>query len=137
MRLLIAKTQPEIVDHFLVRGEVFIKGQQIDWDIEFDGLDQDCVLFNAYLDDVCIGAARLHHNKVGRVATLEDYRRQGVATALMAFIEDYAKDQGIPELVLHAQMHVKDFYERLGYVAEGGIFQEADIDHVRMTKAIQ
>jgi predicted GNAT family N-acyltransferase len=125
------------VDHFLVRGEVFIKGQGIDWDIEFDGLDQDCVLFNAYLEDHCIGAARLHHNKVGRVATLEGYRHRGVATAMMGFIEDYALEQGIPELVLNAQLSVREFYARLGYVAEGDIFQEADIDHIRMTKTIQ
>jgi predicted GNAT family N-acyltransferase len=137
MRLCIARTQTEIVDHFLVRGEVFIKGQQIDWDIEFDGFDQECILFNAYLENRCIGAARLHHNKVGRVATLEAYRHRGVATALMGYIEDYAREQGIPELVLNAQLSVREFYARLGYLAEGDIFLEADIEHIRMTKRMQ
>lgn len=134
MKVQIARTQQELVDHFLVRGYVFIIGQEIDWDIEFDGLDGECVLFNAYLDDKCVGAARLYKTKVGRLATLKDYRKQGVGTALMIAIEDYAKAQGLKQLKLHAQYYAKDFYENLGYKEVGEIFQEADIDHIKMIK---
>lgn len=137
MNIIIAKTKQEIIDHFMIRGKVFIIEQQIDWEIEFDGLDERCVLFNAYMDGTIVGAARLYHNKVGRVATLQDYRNRGIATALMAGIESYAKKEGISPLVLHAQMYVKDFYLHLGYEPVGEIFQEADIDHVKMVKEIQ
>jgi len=136
MEVRIATTQKELVDHFMVRGQVFIIGQQIDWDIEFDGLDDECVLFNAYIDHQIVGAARLYHNKVGRVATLQEHRNKGVGKALMDAIESYAKETGMPKLILNAQLYVRDFYLKLGYLEEGEIFQEADIDHIKMTKEL-
>ena len=136
MKVVVAKTQREILDNSYVRGLVFIVEQQIDWAIEFDGLDPQCVLFTAYINDKAVGAARSYKNKVGRVATLKEYRKHGVATALMKCIEKYALDNAMPLLVLNAQLYIKDFYEHLGYIAIGNIFQEADIDHIKMTKEI-
>jgi predicted GNAT family N-acyltransferase len=136
MDVRIARTQQEFVDHFMVRGEVFIIGQNIDWAIEFDGLDGECVLFTAYIDDKAVGAARLYQTKIGRLATLSEYRKRGVGTALMKAVEDYAKSQGLKQLKLHAQYYAKDFYENLGYKEVGEIFQEADIDHIKMIKEL-
>ncbi|MCK5388359.1 MAG: GNAT family N-acetyltransferase [Candidatus Izimaplasma sp.] len=136
MKVVVAKTQKEIIDNMLVRGYVFVIEQVIDWEIEYDGLDQECILFTAYIDDLAVGAARLYKNKVGRVATLKQYRKQGIGSALMKAIEVYAEENNIPYLKLHAQLYVKDFYEHLGYVVEGNIFQEAEIDHVLMVKYI-
>lgn len=136
MEVRIAKTQKEITDHFYVRGMVFVVEQEIDYQIEFDGLDGECVLFIAYMDDIPVGAARLYNNKVGRVATLKDYRHQGVASALMEAIESYAKSQGMEALILHAQLYIKDFYLHRAYIPQGQIFQEADIDHIKMIKKL-
>jgi len=134
MKVVVAKTQKEIIDNMLVRGYVFVIEQAIDWEIEYDGLDDKCVLFTAYIDDLAVGAARLYKNKVGRVATLKEYRKQGIGAKIMKTIELYAKDNKMPYLKLHAQLYVKDFYEHLGYIVEGEIFQEAEIDHVLMKK---
>lgn len=137
MKIVVAKTQKEILDNVLIRGLVFVVEQEIDWEIEFDGLDDVCVLFTAYIDDIPVGAARLYNNKVGRVATLKEYRKKGIATLIMNEIEKYALNNKIDLLILNAQLHVKDFYLNLGYIAEGEIFQEADIDHIKMTKIIK
>lgn len=137
MKVVVAKTQREILDNSYVRGQVFIVEQGIDWAIEFDNLDPECVLFTAYIDDVACGAARLYKNKVGRVATLKEYRKRGVGAALMEKIEEYALNNNIKVLKLHAQLYVRNFYENLGYLAEGDIFTEADIEHVLMTKEIK
>ena len=137
MKVVVAKTQKELLDNVLVRGKVFVIEQEIDWEIEFDGLDDVCVLFTAYIDDVPVGAARLYKNKVGRVATLKEYRKQGIASLIMKKIEEYAKDNNIGLLKLNAQLQVKEFYLHLGYITEGEIFQEADIDHIKMTKVIK
>lgn len=136
MKVVVAKTQKEIIDNMLVRGYVFVIEQAIDWEIEYDGLDDKCILFTAYIDDLAVGAARLYKNKVGRVATLKEYRKQGIGAKIMEAIENYAKENNIPILKLHAQLYVKDFYEHLGYIVEGEIFQEAEIDHVLMTKKL-
>ncbi len=137
MKIVVAKNQTEITDNFLVRGTVFVVEQEIDYEIEFDGLDSQCVLFTAYLDHLPVGAARLYKNKVGRVATLKEYRNKGVATGVMKFIEEYAEKSGIFELTLNAQLYVKDFYLHLGYIPVGDIFQEADIDHIKMIKNLK
>lgn len=134
MKVVVAKTQKELLDNILVRGKVFIIEQEIDWEIEFDGLDDICVLFTAYIGSTPVGAARLYKNKVGRVATLKEYRKQGVASKIMQSIETYAKENRFSILTLNAQLHVKDFYLNLGYLPVGDIFQEADIDHIKMTK---
>ena len=136
MKVIIPKTQKELIDHFMVRGKVFIIGQQIDWEIEFDGLDDRCSLYIAYEGEEPVGAARLYKNKVGRVATLKEYRKKGVATALMKFIEIDAKTNGLKELKLNAQLYIADFYENIGYVKQGDIFMEAEIEHIKMTKVL-
>jgi len=134
MKVVVAKNQKEIIDNMLVRGYVFVIEQSIDWEIEYDGLDQECVLFTAYIDELAVGAARLYKNKVGRVATLKEFRNQGVGAAIMDAIEMYAKDNNFTYLKLHAQLYVQDFYEHLGYVVDGPIFLEAEIKHILMIK---
>lgn len=136
MKVVVAVNKKEIIDNFSVRGQVFIIGQNIDYKIEFDGLDNDCVLFIAYIEDIPVGAARLYKNKVGRVATITKYRKQGVATSIMKYIEEYAKNNHFKELTLNAQLYIKDFYLNLGYHPLGDIFQEADIDHIKMFKVL-
>lgn len=136
MKVVVAHSKNEVLDNIFVRGQVFIIGQNIDWEIEFDGLDQESVLFNAYIDNQIAGVARLYKNKVGRVATLEQFRNKGVARAIMLFIEQYATENGYKELKLNAQLHVKEFYDKLGYESIGDVFLEADIEHITMIKYI-
>jgi len=136
MKVVQAKTQKEILDNSYVRGKVFVVEQGIDWEIEFDGLDPECVLFTAYDLDRPIGAARLLNNKVGRVATLKSDRKKGVAQAIMKKLEEYARENNIKELKLHAQMYVMDFYKNIGYKEVGEVFYEADIAHIKMIKEI-
>ncbi len=136
MKVIVAKTQKEIIDNFLIRGEVFIKGQNIDWDIEFDGLDSECVLFVCYINDTPVGAARLFKNKVGRVATLSEYRKMGVGKHLMLAIEAYAIENGFDKLILNAQKYIDKFYLDLDYKPVGNIFLEAEIEHIKMIKEL-
>jgi cystathionine beta-lyase len=137
LKIVEAKSKREIIDHFMIRGEVFILGQEIDWKIEFDGLDNECVLFVGYLDDIPVSAARLCGKKVGRVATKKEYRSQGFGRLMMTFIEEYAKENNINELVLNAQYSVLSFYQSLEYQVVGDIFYEAGIKHIKMRKKIK
>jgi ribosomal protein S18 acetylase RimI-like enzyme len=49
----------------------------------------------AFIGDLPVGSARFEPDGdglyVGRVAVLPEYRRQGIASALMAFLEDHAR----------------------------------------------
>jgi predicted GNAT family N-acyltransferase len=136
MDIRLAETKKEILDHLYIRGQVFIIEQEIDYKIEFEGDDHLCDLFVCYIDGAPVGAARLKGNKVGRVATLKNYRYHGIGRALMDYVEQYAKEKGLSMIKLHAQKPVEDFYLKLGYKSEGDIFYEADIPHVLMTKKL-
>ncbi len=121
-----------------IRNEVFVKEQGVDPVREFDDLDTIAVHFLARLDGAPAGAARLYGDgdtaRVGRVAVLRHFRKQGVGEALMNRVLDEAFDQGYTEVLLHSQTAVAGFYEVLGFVSEGDEFVEEGISHVYMRR---
>ena len=127
-----------------IRRIVFIVGQKVPVELEYDGLDEEAEHFIARRVDGAahqpIGTARMRRlgreAKAERVAVLEAERESGVGRRLMQAIESRAKELKLDTLVLHAQVSVIQFYETLGYVAHGQIFNEAGIDHREMTKRI-
>ncbi len=136
MTIEIAETKKQLLDHFYVRGTVFIVDQKIDWTEEFDAWDYDAVHFNLYIDEKPVGAARLYKNKVGRVAVLKEHRNKKIGFKLMQAVEDYAKKNGLTTLELASQCYIIPFYEALGYEAYGDIFLDAEIEHKMMKKQL-
>jgi len=63
-------------------------------------------------------------------------RRLGVGARLLAGSERIATERGTRLVLLNAQRSVEAFYASQSYVPEGETFIEADIEHVRMTKAL-
>jgi predicted GNAT family N-acyltransferase len=131
----------ELPDAFEVRRSVFIEGQDVPESIEMDGNDDDAIHFVILDGDQPVGTARLRMPesetaKPERVAVLEAYRGQGVGRRLMELIESEARTQGCSRAVLHAQTHVVEFYETLGYEVTSEEFEEAGIPHVEMEKAL-
>ena len=124
---------------FAIRHEVFCVEQQVDEDEEFDGLDGDCRHYLARLGGAPVGAARTRslnadEAKIERVAVLKDKRGYGVGRALMARTIADVERAGARQIVVNAQTHAETFYASLGFVAEGGVFDEAGIPHVRMVR---
>ena len=152
--VFVVDTGAERDDAFSVRRSVFVDEQGVDEDIEYDDHDDhdaDATHFVAYADGDPIGAARLRAasgtapgsgsddpavGKVERVAVATDRRGEGWGRRLMAAVEARADEAGFSRLTLHAQTHVREFYERLGYEAHGDVFEEAGIPHVAMAKAV-
>ncbi len=136
MKVIVAKDQKAFLDHYRIRGEVFIKEQEIPWELEFDKDDYQSVLFVLYDNGTPIGAARLCGDKVGRVAVLEEHRRKNSGTFLMEHLEEHARIMGYKELFLGAQTYIIPFYEALGYEAYGEIYLDAGIEHRKMKKKL-
>jgi predicted GNAT family N-acyltransferase len=134
MIVKVAKSQEDIINHFLIRMNVFIEEQNISWKIEWDEYDSNAVLFVGYHNNIPVSSARLVGTKVGRVATLKSYRGNGYASIMMRSIESYACKLGLTELTLNAQESSLDFYKKLGYQVISERFFEANIPHFRMTK---
>ena len=126
-----------LTDAFSVRERVFHDEQGIPTSDDFDGQDYTAEQFVAYDDGLAIGTGRyrvLSDNigKVERVAVLEDYRGQHVGQAIMGKIAEQAKEQGLSQLALDAQMTAASFYENLGYQPVGDVFEEVGIPHIKM-----
>lgn len=117
-----------------VRRRVFIEEQGIDPAEEWDEHDA-IAIFAVALDDSeqVIGTARLlDSGKIGRMAVLADYRRQGVGTALLQHLLTVAQQQGHASIRLSAQQNVMTFYARQGFTPVGPPHEEVGIPHQNM-----
>jgi len=122
-----------------VRTEVFVLGQNIPQELEWD--DMDAVSLHALAlveqpgsaDQEAVGTGRLlPDGHIGRMAVLSGWRGQGVGGAILRALLQAARSRAMPEVVLHAQIQAQAFYARHGFEPEGPRFMEAGIAHVRM-----
>lgn len=120
-----------------IRECVFVREQSVPAELEWDGEDQGAIHFLAVdANGLAIGTARLlPSGQIGRMAVLPQWRRRGVGSALLQAALAVASEPGQPAPFLNAQTAVIDFYQRHGFVPEGGEFMEAGIPHRRMVLA--
>ena len=123
-----------------LRTVVFVVEQSVPLEEEVDGLDDPATHVAVRVAGALVGTARLRvvdgRGKIERVAVDGRRRGTGLGRVVMAAIEDQARVSGCPEALLAAQIQVLGFYERLGYVAEGPVFLDANIEHRWMRKSL-
>ena len=121
-----------------IRRAVFVVEQGVAEDREVD--EHDPVSLHFLASDAAgeaVGTARLlPSGRVGRVAVRKDLRRCGIGRALMEAVHAAAAARGADRLRLHAQMESIPFYESLGYVAFGEVFEEEGILHREMERRL-
>ncbi|MFN4130031.1 MAG: GNAT family N-acetyltransferase [Paracoccaceae bacterium] len=136
----IAPTRDIAACHRLRRA-VFIEEQGVSEADELDNRDEGAIHLLAVVDGVPMGSARLllsgDTGKIGRVCVLHQARGTGLGAALMqAAITELRRRPGIIRAKLGAQTHALGFYERLGFIAEGPIYDDAGIPHRDMVLAL-
>lgn len=120
-----------------VRDEVFSKEQGVPQDIEFDGLDSAAIHSIVFDEDIEIGTGRmLSDGHIGRIAVKKQYRGKGIGKIIMQSLIDEAIKMQLPEVWLSSQYRAKGFYEKLGFIEICDIYQEANIDHIKMKKKL-
>ena len=122
---------------FAIRHAVFCDEQRVDPTLEFDGLDDGCRQYLARCGTVAAGTARIRDAgdgvvKIERVAVLAADRGKGIGKALMVRTIEDSRADGARTIAIHAQCHAEKFYQVLGFKRIGGVFDEADIPHIRM-----
>ena len=118
----------------LLRRIVFIEEQGVSEADELDDLDEISVHFLATHDDLPIGTARMRvfdeTAKIGRVCVLKSHRGTGLGAALIRAAVDAARiTPGVRFAKLGAQVHALGFYEKLGFIVQGPVYDDAGIDH--------
>jgi predicted GNAT family N-acyltransferase len=136
-----ARDDAEVRAAMDLRVRVFVDEQGVDAEEEVDdldaeslqivGLDESRVIATCRLRDLGEGEWKLERMVVDRRA-----RRSGVGARLLAGAEREARERGAREMVLNAQRRAEAFYAANGYSPEGEAFIEANIEHVRMRKAL-
>lgn len=91
------------------------------------------------LDDKLVGGlilAPLDNEKIRLMQVAVDtvYRGEGIGRELVKYAEKRAKEAGYSKIIMHAMLSVVGFYEKLGYHAEGDIFDEQGITFLKMVK---
>lgn len=75
--------------------------------------------------------------KMRRVVVRDGFQRQGIASRMMKFCEDYARENGFKEIYCHARDTAVPFYQKNHYVPEGEYFEEQTIPHRKMRKILE
>jgi len=128
-----------------LRRRVFIEEQGVPEALEWEPEEPGCDWFLARVALVgsparepvgpgsLIGIVRLTPTgRIGRMAVLPDWRRQGVASALLLAVLARAGQRGLDRVHLHAQISAVPLYVRHGFRPVGAVFQEAGIPHQAM-----
>jgi len=146
LEILIKPWQEASKEAYLIRQKVFIQEQGVPEDMELDEHDPSAKHALAYQDDLCVGTGRLvrldsHYAQIGRMAVLSTFRNQGIGKEILSCLIALAKAEGVLTLMLHSQVSAIPFYAKLGFIAEGSIYDEAGIPHRNMilslTKTIE
>ena len=74
--------------------------------------------------------------KLRQMAVSPDAQGQGAGAALLKAFEAHARASGLTGITLAARVTAQGFYERSGYTAEGDVFEEVTLPHIKMTKTL-
>ena len=137
----LVETEEEMEAAIGVRFRVFVTEQSVPAEEELDDADATATHCIALHQGQVVGTGRLVHPEgdaiyIGRMAVDLAWRRQGIGSQILRFLEEEAKTQGMQRCILDAQEYVKAFYAAHGYQEHGDTFLEVDIPHIEMGKEI-
>lgn len=119
-----------------LREEVFIQEQNVPFDDEHDGKDQNATHLISVQGNEVVGVLRIlwlePHAKIGRFAVKKSMRNQGVGSRLFQFALSFIEQQGQENIMLEAQIDRVAFYEEFGFESYGKEYMDAGIKHLAM-----
>ena len=130
-------------DALRLRMDVFVHEQGIPAELEADEHDPTA-LHAVALNHLgqCVGTGRLTRQtprtgRIGRMAVDRVLRGSGVGRDLLLALVEAARARGDHTVILHAQVSARRFYERLGFAAQGEVYEEAGLPHVSMVLSLE
>ena len=121
-----------------IREKVFVLEQG--FENEFDDIDNIAYHLVVFYQEQPVGTARMFDENgqmmLGRIAVLKEYRHLHIGSQILQLLENKARELGYHEVVLSAQVRVKSFYEKNGYVCLGEQYLDEYCPHIHMKKII-
>lgn len=127
-----------------IRTEIFVDEQNIPADLELDEYDDEAlhwlILREADLEPVATGRMISYQEgcqmrpvaKIERISVVKAARGQKLGNWLMREILKTVISEGFDQAILDAHSHLRPFYEKLGFQAEGDEFWKANVRLYRM-----
>lgn len=138
IQVLVAIRDKDLASVRAIRKAVFVKEQKVPEELEEEH-EEESKHFLALYDNIPAGTGRYRLleekglAKFERVCTLNEFRRKGVAFALLQTMQKDCQKKYPDHLpIMHAQTGAIDLYTNLGWVVLGEIFQEGSIHHQLM-----
>lgn len=120
MEIFIGNSAEVIQKAQAIRYQVFTVEQKIPKGLDLDGLDEGSV--HALVEDknTLVATARLSIKEDGssvmaRVAVTEPYRGMGIASKVVQALMDYARNDGVSSIEIHAHGYLRNYYEKFGF----------------------
>lgn len=123
-----------------IRETVFVKEQH--FNVEFDEIDEIATHLVLFVDDSPAACCRLFPDEqpdcyiVGRIAVLKAYRGRHLGERMLAEAEDAILAKSGKKVSLSAQLRVKAFYEKQGYIPSGAVYLDEYCEHIHMEKRL-
>ncbi|EOH98436.1 acetyltransferase [Enterococcus moraviensis ATCC BAA-383] len=130
------------LDAVKIRRQVFMLEQGVPGEIEIDKYEAACIHFVLYGEkNEVIATCRLLPLEDGliklqRMAVQKEFRGKDYGRLIVEGAELFSKEQGYNTITLGAQITALGFYERMGYIKEGELFLDANIEHYKMNKTL-
>lgn len=121
-----------------IRKQVFVEEQG--FTVEFDDIDKIAVHLVAFDGSTPVATCRIFKDckqdcyVLGRIAVIKEYRGKKLGAKLIAAAEKHIKENGGNCIIVHAQLRVKNFYKKAGFVEFGDLEYEDGCPHIRMKK---
>lgn len=125
-----------------IRQAVFVDEQGIAADLVVDDADATALHAVAYNRlGLPVASGRLLRREpglaqIGRMATLPTVRGAHLGAGVLHGLMERARERGDRAVMLQAQTTAVGFYERHGFVREGGVFEAAGVPHQAMRRAL-
>jgi predicted GNAT family N-acyltransferase len=135
IQIQLITTSDMLQQAFNIRREVFVIEQMVSETEEYDQEDIS-THFIAMYDGLPVGTARYRTTpngiKLERFAILKSFRSRGVGSAILQhMLNELSTFEGL--IYLHAQLTAMGLYSKFGFEAIGEQFDEAGIQHYKMT----
>jgi uncharacterized protein YdhG (YjbR/CyaY superfamily)/predicted GNAT family N-acyltransferase len=119
-----------------LRRAVFYDEQGIPDGVMDDEHNESAVQCAALEGEMLVATARLAeidgNYVLGQVVTQKTQRGKGYGKAAVTALLDSARERGITEILVHAQMQATGFYRKLGFIACGEPYYEGNFELIDM-----
>lgn len=134
-------TNHELYNMLRLRSDIFVVEQNCAY-LDLDNKDQKSFHLLYYVDNELAGVTRLlpaglsyDEISIGRVVIARSHRGLGLGRKLMeASLEGCEEKFGKAPIRISAQYHLSKFYQSLGFIEQGKVYDEDGIPHIEMLR---